>query len=225
MRTPSSTDRSYSNVSWGVRFIRSSCASSDWSTPWAAASPSSVACLFFPDPSTLTYTVACRRSGDVSTPVTVTNPIRGSLSVGTVSDSTCLTASFTRRIRSVMTGTLVLERHDPAVEPDDIPLLAVQPPLRVVEQAVQRAHLACGAGHRQPAPLPQIVMVDLGDRCAEPVLQLRLCRQHVLALALQRPGVGKVELDREDPDVSRHLRRWRARAAARARPVRSRRWH
>ena len=36
------------------------------------------------------------------TPVTVTNPIRGSFRFGTASESTCRTASFTRRIRPDM---------------------------------------------------------------------------------------------------------------------------
>ena len=59
MRTPSSTDRSYSKASCGVRFIRSSRPRRDWSTPWAAASPSSVAARFLSEPNTLTKTRAC----------------------------------------------------------------------------------------------------------------------------------------------------------------------
>ena len=42
-----------------------------------------------------------RRSGDVSTPVTVTKPIRGSFSSRSASESTWRSDSFTRRIRSV----------------------------------------------------------------------------------------------------------------------------
>ena len=47
-------------------------------------------------------------------------------------------------------------------------------------------------------------MVDLGDRGAESVLQLRLRGQHVLAFALQRAGFRKVKLGREDRDEPRH---------------------
>src|SRR5205085_1849012 len=53
------------------------------------------------------------------------------------------------------------------------------------------------------APLPEVVVVDLGDRGAEAILELRLRRLDVLALALQRAGVRKVQLDREDADVAR----------------------
>src|SRR5512133_738721 len=45
-------------------------------------------------------------------------------------------------------------------------------------------------------------MVDLGDRRAEPLLQLRLCRLDVLTLALQRARLRKMELDRENPDIA-----------------------
>ena len=40
--------------------------------------------------------------GDVSTPVTVTNPIRGSFSSSSASDRTCRSDSLTLRIRSAM---------------------------------------------------------------------------------------------------------------------------
>ena len=43
-------------------------------------------------------------------------------------------------------------------------------------------------------------MVDLGDGCAEAVLELRLRRFDVLALAFQGAGFGEVQLDREDGD-------------------------
>jgi hypothetical protein len=43
-------------------------------------------------------------------------------------------------------------------------------------------------------------MIDLGDGRAEAAGELRLGRLHVLALALQRPSLGEVELDRENRD-------------------------
>src|SRR5262249_18972272 len=66
---------------------------------------------FASEPSTLTYTRACRRSGDVSTPVTVTNPIRGSFSSPSPSETTSFTASFTRRIRSLIRGIQATRRQ------------------------------------------------------------------------------------------------------------------
>ena len=56
---------------------------------------------FFSPPSTLTNTTAWRRSGEVSTPVTVTNPILGSFSSSSASDRTWRSDSLTLRIRSV----------------------------------------------------------------------------------------------------------------------------
>jgi hypothetical protein len=44
------------------------------------------------------------------------------------------------------------------------------------------------------------VVFDLRNGRAEAVLELRLGGENVLALALQRPGLGEVELDRENRD-------------------------
>src|SRR3954452_24025145 len=104
MRTPRSTVGSYSKASCGVRFIRSSRATRACRTPCAAASPSSVFARLASEPSTLTKTRACRRSGEVSTPVTVTKPIRGSFSSPTPTETTSRTASLTRRILSPIRG-------------------------------------------------------------------------------------------------------------------------
>jgi hypothetical protein len=57
---------------------------------------------FFSPPRTLTKTTAWRRSREVSTPVTVTKPIRGSFSSSSASESTWRRDSFTLRIRSVI---------------------------------------------------------------------------------------------------------------------------
>src|SRR6185312_16544053 len=61
---------------------------------------SSVASRSVSSPRTLTKTFAVRRSGLVSTPVTVTNPRRGSESSEIVAATTSRTASSTRRIRA-----------------------------------------------------------------------------------------------------------------------------
>src|SRR5581483_1944607 len=130
IRTPASTLGSYSKASVGVRFILSSLARRAWRTPCAAASPSSVLCCARSEPSTLTKTRACRRSAVVSTPVTVTKPMRGSFSSGTASDSTCRTARFTLRMRPLM---------EPSVPPADARLSP-------------RARRSCGRRGRPPSP-------------------------------------------------------------------------
>src|SRR5262245_63888572 len=194
MRTPSATDGSYSKVSCGVRFILSSVASRDWSTPCADSSPSSVSCRLRSSPSTLTNTFACRRSGDVSTPVTVTNPIRGSFSSPTASASVSRIASLTRRMRSV------IGPHDLFHRGHELVLLPVQIADRLLQESLHLPVLAGHARHRQPRALPLLVMVDLRHRGAEAVLELCFRRLHELALALQRPRLREMELDGEDPD-------------------------
>src|SRR5919202_1968624 len=195
-RTPRSTDGSYSEASWGVRFILSSCATRDWSTPCAAARPASVRSRFRSEPRTLTKTRAWRRSGDVRTPVTVTKPMRGSFSSPMPSESTSFTASSTRRRRSL------IERHELAGARPELPFLAVQVPLRLVEQPLGLPRLARDAGDGEARALPQLVVVDLRDRRAEAVLELRLRRAHELPLALQRASLREMEVDREDADVA-----------------------
>jgi ankyrin repeat protein len=65
--------------------------------------------------------------------------------------------------------------------------------------------LAGDTGDRQPRPLPHVVVIDLRDRRADAVLEMRLGRAHVVALLLQRVRVRKVQLAREDADeAARH---------------------
>src|ERR671931_824716 len=190
MRTPRSTDGSYSKVNWGVLFSLSSRATRAWRTPCAAARPAKLCSRFRSEPRTLTKTRAWRRSGEVRTPVTVTKPMRGSLSSPMPSESTSFTASSTRRRRSL------IECHElPRAQPE-LPLLAVQVALRLVEQPFCLPRLARDARHRQAGALPQIVVVDLRDRGTESVLELCLRRAHELALPLQRAGLGEVQVDR-----------------------------
>src|SRR6266511_1605679 len=47
------------------------------------------------------------------------------------------------------------------------------------------------------------MVVDLGDRSSEPILQLGLGGLDVLPLPFQRARLGEVQLDGEDPDVAR----------------------
>src|SRR6476661_3585238 len=114
----------------------------------------------------LTKTVAWRRSVDVSTPVTVMNPMRGSFSSPTASARTARTDSLTRRMR------LLIEGHHPALHASAHELLAVEVALGVVEQVLDLPVLARHARGRDARALPQLVMVDLRHRCAEALLQL-----------------------------------------------------
>src|SRR4051812_18820123 len=121
--------------------------------------------------------------------------MRGSLRPPIASASTWSTDSLTRRMRSLMWD------HDLSFRPRDLVLLPVQVSQRAVEQPVELVMLARHAGQRQTSSLPELVVIDLRDRGAETVLQLRLRRQHMLALPLQRPGIGEVQVDSEDADV------------------------
>src|SRR5262245_45083602 len=163
MRTPSATVGSYSKVSWGVRFILSSVARCDWRTPCADSSPSSVFSRLRSLPSTLTKTLACRTSGDVSSPGTVPNPIRGSLTSPTASASLPRIASFTRRMRSV------IWRHHLFLRGHELVLLAVEIADSLLQQPLRLPVLAGHARHGEPRALPLLVVVDLGHRRAEAV--------------------------------------------------------
>ena len=100
----------------------------------------------------------------VTTPVTVTNPIRGSFSEGIVSETTALIASSTRRIRGDREGFLVIEAPEGALVREQLELLPGEPSLSRVEQPLCLAGLTRDARKRQPRPLPDIVVIDLGDR-------------------------------------------------------------
>src|SRR5262245_2649201 len=106
--------------------------------------------------------------------------MRGSLSVPISSESTSRSASFTRRMRSL------IERHHLALDAAQLEVLRGEVALRAVEQADELRVAAGDARERQLRALPDVVVVDLGDRGAEAPLQLRLDGQQLLALALQR---------------------------------------
>src|SRR4051812_29150491 len=70
--------------------------------PFEWRSPASASSRADSSPSTLKNTRALRRSGLVSTPVTVTKPMRGSFRpAASCAERTSLTASFTLRIRAL----------------------------------------------------------------------------------------------------------------------------
>src|SRR6266540_544996 len=127
----------------------------------------------------------------------VTKPMRGSLSSTTASDSTCRTASLTRRMRSV------IERDYLPVDRPQLEGLTRQEALRPREQLLHVTVAAGDARERDPGALPELVMVDLGNRGPEPALQLSFHRQQLFPLSFQRSVLGKVELGRQDSDISR----------------------
>ena len=63
-----------------------------------------------------------------------------------------------------------------ALDEGHLPLLPAQPALGLVEEPLDLVVLAGDARHRQARALPHVVVVDLGDRRADAVLQLRLRR-------------------------------------------------
>src|SRR5579859_3054363 len=123
--------------------------------------------------------------------------MRGSLSSGTDSESTCRIASFTRRMRSL------IRAHDLPLHPDELPFLPVEVTLGAVEELLELGVAARDARNREAGALPELVVVDLGHGGAEALLELGLRRLDVLALALERAGGREVQLDREDADVAR----------------------
>jgi hypothetical protein len=114
-----------------------------------------------------------------------------------------------------------IERHDLALDAHELPLLPGEVALGAVEQLVELTVPAGHAGHGQHGPLPEIVVVDLGDGGAEAIPELRLGRGDVLALSLQRAGLGEMQLDREDADVAGSAQVVAAAVALSSRPVRS----
>src|SRR5439155_14148911 len=174
-----------------------------WSTPPARVRAARVRSCSRAEPRTLTHTVAWARSRVVCTHVTVTNPRPGSFSSWIPSDSTCFTASSTRRIRPPPRPgepRLVIEAHHRALDRERLESLSRQPAFGIVEQTDGLADLPGRTGEGQPCPLPDIVVVDLGDRAADAVLQVRLHRLDDHPLLLQRMALGQEELERVDAD-------------------------
>jgi hypothetical protein len=114
-----------------------------------------------------------------------------------------------------------IERHDLALDVYELPLLPGEVALGAVEELLELTVPARDAGHGQRGPLPEIVVVDLGDGGAEAIPELRLGRGDVLALPLQRAGLGEMQLDREDADVTGSVQFVAAAIALSSRPVRS----
>ena len=70
------------------------------------------------------------------------------------------------------------------------------------EQPLELMVLARDARNGDPGALPEVVVVDLGHRCADAVLQLRLRGTDVVTLLLQRMRVWEVQLAGEHADIA-----------------------
>src|SRR5439155_27116885 len=89
------------------------------------------------------------------------------------------------RFRSISSAacicaSLVLRIDQNALRQRNLPLLAPQPALRLVEQPLDLLVLAGDTRRRDASALPDVVVVDLGHRGARPFLELRLRRAQVV---------------------------------------------
>src|SRR4051794_22125993 len=183
----------------------------EWRRPARASSRASSS------PSTLKYTRALRRSGLVSTPVTVTKPMRGSFRpAASCAERTSLTASFTLRIRApaildhpperevnarVHSATHdLVGRDQPALDPHAVRELRQDVALELGGGVVDDRRRVTHECSRERRALPQVVVIGLGDCCPEALLQVRLQRLDLLALALEARVVGQVDVDLDESD-------------------------
>src|SRR4051794_22848819 len=183
--------------------MRSSRAIWAWSTPWEEARPASVACLSPSSPRTLTNTRAWRRSGLVSTAVTVTNPMRGSFSPSARRpESTSRTASFTLRMRSegILAIQEVFARHKNSFHSNPVGKHPHDITLQTGRGVRERSRVAPDQRRGDRGALPEVVMVGLRNGGAEAPLQLGLERLELLALALEAAVVREVDVDLQQTD-------------------------
>src|SRR3954454_1951015 len=161
----------------------------EWRRPARASSRASSS------PSTLKYTRALRRSGLVSTPVTVTKPMRGSFRpAASCAERTSLTASFTLRIRALaildhpLPGTAhdlahhIVRRGESALHPHALWKLRFHISCELGSGVVHDRRRTPDERGRKGAALPQIVVIRLRHGGAETLLEVRLQRLHFLAL-------------------------------------------
>src|SRR4051794_16522750 len=101
--------------------------------------------------------------------------MRGSLRPSAIrAERTSRRASFTLRIRSAATllPQYVLRGSDTAFEANCVWKLREDVALEVIHRTFQRTEIASDQARRQRRPLPEIVMIGLGDAGAEAPLQL-----------------------------------------------------
>ena len=66
-------------------------------------------------------------------------------------------------------AALVIERHQIALVGDQLEVLRCEPPLRGVQKSICLARFPRDAREREPRPLPDVVVIDLGDRTGNAV--------------------------------------------------------
>src|SRR5205807_5058715 len=76
----------------------------------------------------------------------------------------------------------------------------LEPALDAVGRRGQGGQRAGGQGRRQTRPLPEILMIHLGDRRSQTGVQLGLDRRELAALGLETAGLWKVQVDHEQGD-------------------------
>src|SRR6185312_1021284 len=192
----------------GVCLSRNSAATRPCRKPWADRRPTRLSERTCSSPRTLTNTRAWRRSGLVLTPVTVTNPTRGSWrSLAIASLSTSRTASSTRRMRPSAILSLPTETWDEVVQLGDrgdrsshvhaLRAPRLQPALHPVGRDGQVRKRPARKRGGQRRPLPQVLVVHLRNSYAETAVELSLDRGQLLALALEAAGLREVQVDHQ----------------------------
>ena len=131
MRTPSSTVGSYSKASVGVRFILSSRARWDWSTPCAAASPSSDCSRFLLRPE--------HADKDARVP-----QVGGSLDPGHRHEPDARVLQLRKRLRQDLAHGLVHPAHPVAHR--------LSLPARIARRSNPRARRSAARSVRRPSP-------------------------------------------------------------------------
>src|SRR3990172_3208364 len=127
--------------------------------------------------------------------MTVTNPIRGSFSLGISSARISRNSSETRlgRVPSGIGSLLGLVERELGLD-HLYPGLALDEALDLVHDPLQVISLGGDGRHGDRGPLPEILMVDLRDRDVELRAKPGRERLHHVSLLLQGPAPGDPEV-------------------------------
>jgi hypothetical protein len=103
-------------------------------------------------------------------------------------------------------GTLLPQglgrREQPALEPDTVRKLRLDVALELLHCALERPGVATDEAGGERRALPERVVIGLGDRRAKATLKLRLERQQLLALPLERSVLGEVQMNLNDGEIA-----------------------
>src|SRR5688500_7542249 len=116
-------------------------------------------------------------------------------------ERTSFRASLTRRMRSpaILMKSLVGGHHG-SLDTDTLGEVPVEPAFNPVGAGCNVVGGPADQRRGERGALPELVLIGLGDRRAEAVVELSLHRLKLLALALERAVVGEVEVHLEDGD-------------------------